>query len=92
MVNKAEKYNSDITICGYYLYYSKDNANNKIFTYGINENKTLSSLEVIDMMLNYKLQGQLWNKLFKKDLLINNNFKFEPGRYIQDIFQSLRWY
>ena len=86
MVNKAEKYNSDITICGYYLYYSKDNANNKIFTYGINENKTLSSLEVIDMMLNYKLQGQLWNKLFKKDLLINNNFKFEPGRYIQDIF------
>ena len=79
MVNKAEKYNSDITICGYYLYYSKDNANNKIFTYGINENKTLSSLEVIDMMLNYKLQGQLWNKLFKKDLLINNNFKFEIG-------------
>ena len=86
MVNKAQKYNSDITICGYYLYYSKDNANNKIFTYGINESKSLSSLEVIDMMLNYKLQGQLWNKLFKKELLINNNFKFEPGRYIQDIF------
>lgn len=86
MVNKAQKYNSDITICGYYLYYSKDNVNNKIFTYGINESKNLSSLEVIDMMLNYKLQGQLWNKLFKKDILINNNFKFEPGRYIQDIF------
>ncbi|MCI6191164.1 MAG: glycosyltransferase [Clostridium sp.] len=86
MVNKAEKYNSDVTICGYCLYYSKDNVKNKIFTYGTEKKDNLSPLEVVDMMLNYKLQGQPWNKLFKKDILINNKFAFESGRYIEDIF------
>lgn len=86
MVNKAEKSSSDIVMCGYYKYY--ENKENKLleFNYNVDENKIFSSQEVIDMMLNYKIEGQLWNKLFRRENLIKYNFMFEPGRYIQDVF------
>ncbi|WP_300382369.1 glycosyltransferase [Clostridium sp.] len=86
MVNKAKKTKTDIVICNYTLYYGVNSSNNKEFSYNIVESKMYYPIEAVDMMLNFKLQGQLWNKLFKRSLLIENNFEFEPGRYIQDIF------
>lgn len=86
MVNKAKNTKADIIICNYNLYYGADNENNREFSYNILEDNIYSSKDVIDIMLNFKLQGQLWNKLFKRSLLIENNFEFEKGRYIQDIF------
>lgn len=86
MVNKAEKSKADIIICNYTFYYGDDNENNRVFNYNTLEDKLYSSNAVIDMMLNFKIQGQLWNKLFKISLLLENNFEFESGRYIQDIF------
>ena len=85
MVNKAKDTKADIVMCNYNLYYGANNENNRIFSYNLLEDNIYSSKEVIDMMLNFKIQGQLWNKLFKRSLLIENNFKFERGRYIQDI-------
>lgn len=86
MVNKGENTKADIVICNYIFYFGDNNENNSVFSYKILEDKIYSSKEVIDMMLNFKLQGQLWNKLFRRNLLINSNFEFEKGRYIQDIF------
>lgn len=86
MVNKANKTNADIVMCNYNLYYGVNNKNNRVVSYNVLEDKIYSSSEVIDMILNFNIQGQLWNKLFKKSLLLENNFEFESGRYIQDIF------
>lgn len=84
MVLKAKESQSDIVISNYCLYYEE----NKFYKALIDMPKaiTYSSFQVIDMILKYKFQGQLWNKLFKYSLLKENNFTFEEGRYIQDIF------
>ncbi len=86
MVNKANKTKADIVMCNYNLYYGVNNKNNRVVSYNVLEDKIYSSSEVIDMILNFNIQGQLWNKLFKRSLLLENNFEFESGRYVQDIF------
>lgn len=86
MVNEANKTKADIVMCNYNLYYGVNNKNNRVVSYNVLEDKIYSSSEVIDMILNFNIQGQLWNKLFKRSLLLENNFEFESGRYVQDIF------
>jgi glycosyltransferase involved in cell wall biosynthesis len=86
MHNRAEKTNVDIVICEFYLYYGPKDDRNYVENYRVDPRQIYSSHEVIDLMLNYELQGQLWNKLFKTQLLKEINFEFEPNRYIQDAF------
>lgn len=86
MYSTAKKNDSDICICGYHLYYKENDKRNNIGVYDLNENEIYTNEPIIDLMMKHKLQGQLWNKMFKTNLLRKINFKFEPGRYIQDIF------
>ncbi|WP_455797082.1 glycosyltransferase, partial [Clostridium butyricum] len=86
LVARSEKFNADITICEYYFYYSENSNKNRIQKYDVDEERVYEKDEVIKYMLEDKLQGQLWHKLFKTDLLKATNFTFESGRYIQDIF------
>ncbi|WP_066890482.1 glycosyltransferase family 2 protein [Clostridium nigeriense] len=84
LISIAIKAKCDVVISNYYLYYDKNNyikflKNMPSFT-------IYDNYRVVDMMLKYKIQGQLWNKLFKFSLLKENNFQFEKDRYIQDIF------
>lgn len=65
MVDKANRTEADIIICNYIFYYEENNENNRIFNYNILEDNMYSSEEIIDMMINFEIQGQLWNKLFK---------------------------
>ena len=88
LIETALESNSDITISNYYLYYNKNNF--KEFIKGMPKYNLYTNSEVIEMMLKHKLQGQLWNKLFKTSLLKEINFQFEKGRYIQDIFPIFR--
>lgn len=84
IINTAVKTEADIVITNYYLYYDRNNYIK--FLKDMPSLNIYDSFEVIDMMLRYVIQGQLWNKLFKSSLLKENNFEFEKGRYIQDIF------
>ena len=70
MLLKAKESQSDIVISNYCLYYKE----NKVYKALSDMPKviTYSSFQVIDMMLKYKLQGQLWNKLFKYSLEVLN--------------------
>ena len=88
--NKAEESNADIVICEYYVYYGEKDDRNYIERYNKNQNIIYENFDVMDLMLKYKLQGQLWNKLFKTELLKRIDFKFEPNRYIQDAFPVFR--
>lgn len=90
MYNRAQKDKSDIVVCEYYMYYGENNEKNYIEKYDADPQKIYTNYEVMDLMLNYKLQGQLWNKLFKTELLKKIEFRFEPGRYIQDAFPVFR--
>ncbi|MCZ2257303.1 hypothetical protein KSU66_02210 [Sporosarcina sp. G11-34] len=67
----------DIVICGHRVTFD-DNI------YNIYEGKKYNGNEVIDVMLNMKVQGVLWGKLFKIKLLREKGFSFKVGRYIQD--------
>ncbi|VYT80160.1 glycosyltransferase [Clostridium tertium] len=84
MACKAKESQSDIVISNYYLYYEENKFHKAISD--MPNIITYQSGQVVDMMLRYKFQGQLWNKLFKHSLLKENDFSFEKGRYIQDIF------
>ncbi|MGG7145257.1 glycosyltransferase family 2 protein [Clostridium butyricum] len=87
LLTKAEEYKSDVTICEYYLYYSNNLDNRNIIQhYDVDETKVYESKQVLNYMLEDILQGQLWHKLFRTNLLKSIDIKFAPGRYIQDIF------
>lgn len=86
MYNKAKARNVDIVISEFYVYYDEEDKRNYVEKYNIDPRKIYNNYEVMNLMLNYELQGQLWNKLFKTELLKEINFKFEPHRYIQDAF------
>lgn len=84
IISAALSTKADIVISNYYLFYDENNYIK--FIKDMPKFHLYESFEVIDMMLNNIIQGQLWNKLFKNTLLKNNDFFFEKGRYIQDIF------
>lgn len=86
MYNRATKANVDIVISEFYVYYNSKDNRNYVEKYNVDPRKIYNNYEVMDLVLNYELQGQLWNKLFKTELLKRINFSFEPNRYIQDAF------
>lgn len=85
LYNKAIETNSDIVICGHNEIYDDTVKGTDVkVLLDMKDNIIYSGVEVADMMLECKILGTLWNKLFKRELLINHEFYFEPGRYIQD--------
>lgn len=84
MYNKAEQTNADIVICGYETI--SDNLKTEINKFQVDEKKVYTNIEVMDMMLNWKVEGQLWNKLFLSENILNSDVKFEKGRIIEDLF------
>lgn len=79
----AEEKNADIVICNFrkvYDDYSK-NINN---TFNFDETKIYNNQEVIDLMLNLKVSGFLWNKLFLTQNILKNKMNFQRGRIIED--------
>lgn len=83
-VNKIKETNSDMAIFGYRVFY-ENNKSDKYKLYEI-EDRVYTNLEVLDMIMNYKVKGFAWDKLYKKDLLKKYKFKFEIGRYVEDWF------
>ena len=84
LINTALETNSDIVISNYYLYFH--NGNDIKHLKHMPKKKTYSNNEVINLMLLNKIQGHVWNKLFKYSLLNKINFEFEKDRIIEDIF------
>lgn len=90
MYEKMMENNSDIVICGHNIFY-EENPNEYIKNiYNIDDTKTYNNIETINMMLELKVKGYVWDKLFRRINLINHNFKFEEGRYVQDWYPVFR--
>lgn len=86
LVKKSKQTNADIVLYNYRKVVEFEN--NRIFSmrFNLDKNKIYNGKQIAEMMLEGKMDGYLWNKLFKKNNLINNEFIFEINRYVQDWF------
>lgn len=77
--------NADMVIAGFKRIFD-DNIKGKdnIFQFNVDKEKEYSGIEVSEMMLKGIIDGFLWNKMFKRELLIKNGFEFEENRYFED--------
>lgn len=90
MIDKIKKDNSDMVIIGHTEFYDDINGKDVNIYLDIDEKKIYTGIEVAHMMLECKIMGVAWNKLYKKEKLIDDNFIFESGRYTQDWYPTFR--
>lgn len=87
VVNKINKDNSDMVIFNFTRIYDADiSGKNENVNLNLDEEKIYSGEDIAIMILKNLTQGYVWNKLFKRENLITNKFKFEKGRTIEDIY------
>ncbi|PJW13245.1 glycosyl transferase [Geobacillus sp. Manikaran-105] len=86
MYNKIKQIKGDVVICGHKEIYEDIPGKYSRVLIDADENKVYSGLEVADMLLNCKVMGVTWNKLFRRKLIEKYGLYFEPGRYTQDWF------
>ena len=75
MYNLAKKDNSDIVLCSNNLL----DENNRI----LKIESAIINKKINNNLLKYKLAA--WNKLYKKELLINNKFEFRSNVWYEDV-------
>lgn len=84
-VKEMNKSNADIIIGAYTKVFDDGiKGNDCIYTFNMDENSIYSGNEVCQMMLEAKVDGFLWNKMFRRELLAKYNFTFEENRCIED--------
>lgn len=90
MINKIKKDNSDMVIIGHREFYDDIAGNDRDIYLDVYDDRIYTGKEVANMMLECKVMGVAWNKLYKRDKLIKENFNFESGRYTQDWYPTFK--
>lgn len=86
LVNKAEKYNTDIIFFGFYKFTETIKKRSVI---GIPyKNKNVISPIDIKSVIFQKAQGVPWNKFYNREFILNSGIKFQNLRSNNDIFFS----
>lgn len=86
MVQKIEYDNSDMVIIGHREFYDDMTGQDTDILLKVDDTKTYSGIDVANMMLDCEIMGVAWNKLYKREKLLADQFMFEKGRYTQDWF------
>lgn len=89
MYNKAENNNCPLVICDLLLYWNK-NKTKKYNNLREDENKIYTSNELYKILLSRRLNCQVMNKLYRRDIWEKHNIIFENGRYYEDIIPSFK--
>lgn len=86
LYKKAIETDSDITICDAYIDF--ENNISKELNITIDNNECISSREAIKELLTQRngLQGHPWNKLYKKNIIIENDIKYNENINIYEDF------
>ncbi|OOM79443.1 glycosyltransferase [Clostridium sp. BL-8] len=85
MYNKSEINFADIAICAYKKVYDFECKDREKIVFDSNENRIYTNVEVMEMMLDGKVQGYLCNKMFLSKNILENEMHFEKGRIIEDL-------
>lgn len=87
MINNMEKNEADIAICGVKNEYNNYNSSEERYTYSysnvLSKYKALSLLSRCERN-DYMISPVVWNKVYKKSLILDNNIKFIDNSYWED--------
>ena len=88
MFNEARANELDIIECNFQRFEQED----KLVFIGKREieREILKNNDIIKSFLNFKIKGYLWNKIYRKDLLIKNNILFENIICFEDMMFNLK--
>lgn len=91
MMSHIKKYNCDIAICGISMFSDKNGEEiGRIEIPDQFRNKALSREEILNLYLNNKITGHAWNKIYKKQVILENNIRFDYTRYYEDMYPTLK--
>lgn len=87
MINNMEKNKSDISICGVKNEYNNYNSSEERYTY-LHSN-LLSKFKALSLLScsegnNYMISPVVWNKVYRKSLILDNNISFLNNSYWED--------
>lgn len=89
LVNLVEKNKCDMSMCSYYVH--EENANNKIKK--VSKKQTYIYNKTSEMLASFLIPnrwgGYVWNKLFKRNIIMDYNIRFEKDIYISEDFLFL---
>ncbi|MFM5787857.1 glycosyltransferase family 2 protein [Aeromonas veronii] len=73
---------SDLAICGFNRIFSSTEKKTTEQLIGTTDLKLDQQELITQVIMNEQVQGFLWNKLFRKDIIDNNNIRFHDDIYI----------
>lgn len=89
LFNNAKKFNSDITMCDMYIFDTQTNTiknTDPYFTLDLFnksfENRAFNYKETLEFI--FRICVVPWNKIFKRDFLVNNKIRFPEGIFFED--------
>jgi len=84
LISIAEEYSCDVVACGI----NKISDNNKISLYHGVDMCSSGGIEGLNYFADYKISAALWNKLYRRDFLINNSIFFVTSYEHEDVLFS----
>lgn len=91
MLDTIENTNSDMAICDILMFEdSTDKVLGKISLEKHYYNNILSRDKIIKMYLSEKITGHAWNKIYRRSLFIDNNIRYDEGKYYEDMYTTLQ--
>lgn len=89
MYNVAKKTNSDIVMCNYIKIFEK-NGHISLAKRNIKQNIFSNEEALHKIILDLAIQNYAWDKIYKRDLFINNNIYYPKGMYYEDMPTTFR--
>ncbi len=88
LLNACVENNCTVSACGYYEYYSEDNYN---IVCGESDG-VISSIDAVKDIFTMKNEICVvaWNKLYAKELFIDNNISYPEGKIHEDVFTTYK--
>lgn len=90
MYNIAKENNADVAECSIRKFNEILGEESFISHDMKNDIDVISNEEAIDMYLKYQIRGYVWNKIFKRDFVIENKIKFPIGVWYEDMIVTLK--
>lgn len=85
LVNEIKSTRADMVICDVVKVYEDQNNKEVLITQGISSRASLSGDKYCELLLDGKVGGYVWNKIFRINTLKRHGFMFEKNRHIEDL-------